>query len=183
MSSGHVNNTHYWAVENPHWVRSVPFQHRWSLNAWCDIIRDFVTGPYFFGETVASNSCTLLQLFTYAFGKCDYTTHQKRNVVSARRRSATFYKHYQTVVVWKIWKQVDRSWICSMASSISWSDITRFFCEDLWRRKLCLNRQWRKRIWSKGLEMKKKVFLHFRVKNCKELMKRWKKTGFFYTSE
>ncbi|EFN64048.1 hypothetical protein EAG_09261, partial [Camponotus floridanus] len=64
MNSGHVNkhNMHYWAVENPHWMRSVPFQHRWSLNVWCGIIGDFVIGPYFFEETVTSESyCDLLQ--------------------------------------------------------------------------------------------------------------------------
>lgn len=64
MNSGHVNkhNMHYWAVENPHWMRSVPFQHRWSLNVWCGIIGDFVIGPYFFEETVTSESyCDLLK--------------------------------------------------------------------------------------------------------------------------
>jgi len=64
MNSGHVNrhNMHYWAVENPHWMRSIPFQHRWSLTVWCGIIGNLVIGPYFFEETVRSNSyCNLLQ--------------------------------------------------------------------------------------------------------------------------
>ncbi|KZC08660.1 hypothetical protein WN55_11277 [Dufourea novaeangliae] len=64
MNSGHVNkhNLHYWAVENPYWMRSVPFQHQWSLNVWCGIIEDFVIGPYFFNETVKSESyCDLLK--------------------------------------------------------------------------------------------------------------------------
>jgi len=64
MSSGHINrhNMHYYAVENPYWMRSVPFQHRWSLNVWCGIIGDFVIGPYFFEGNVTSDSyCNMLQ--------------------------------------------------------------------------------------------------------------------------
>ncbi|XP_076659903.1 uncharacterized protein LOC143363191 [Halictus rubicundus] len=64
MNSGHVNrhNLHYWAVENPNWMRCVPFQHRWSLNVWCGLIGDFVIGPYFFQETVTSASyCDFLK--------------------------------------------------------------------------------------------------------------------------
>lgn len=39
---------HYWASENPHWMRTVPNQHPWSVNVWCGIIGDRVIGPHFF---------------------------------------------------------------------------------------------------------------------------------------
>ena len=29
------HNMHYWANENPRWMRTVPFQHPWSINCWC----------------------------------------------------------------------------------------------------------------------------------------------------
>ena len=47
---GNVNrhNVHYWTNENPQWMRTVPFQHPWSVNCWCGIVRDHVIGPYFF---------------------------------------------------------------------------------------------------------------------------------------
>ena len=33
-NTGNVNrhNMHYWAYENPRWMRTVPFQHPWSVN-------------------------------------------------------------------------------------------------------------------------------------------------------
>lgn len=48
--NGNVNkhNLHYWARENPHWMRSVPFQRPWSLNIWCGVIGTRIIGPYFF---------------------------------------------------------------------------------------------------------------------------------------
>ena len=49
-NTGNVNrhNMHYWANENPRWMRTVPFQHPWSVNCWCSIVGDHVIGPYFF---------------------------------------------------------------------------------------------------------------------------------------
>lgn len=60
---GQVNrhNLHYWSPENPYWMHTVPFQHRWSLNVWCGIVGDSVIGPYFFEDTVTSQSyCNFL---------------------------------------------------------------------------------------------------------------------------
>ena len=49
-NTGNVNwhNMHYWENENPRWMRTVPFQHPWSINCWCGIVSDLVIGPYFF---------------------------------------------------------------------------------------------------------------------------------------
>ena len=49
-NTGNVNrhNMHYWANENPRWMRTVAFQHPWSVNCWCGIVGDHVIGPYFF---------------------------------------------------------------------------------------------------------------------------------------
>ena len=47
---GNVNrhNKHYWANENPRLMRTVAFQHPWSVNSWCGIVGDHVIGSYFF---------------------------------------------------------------------------------------------------------------------------------------
>ena len=49
-NTGNVNrhNMHYWANENPRWIRTAPFQHPWSINSWCGIVGDHVIGPHFF---------------------------------------------------------------------------------------------------------------------------------------
>lgn len=48
-SNGLVNkhNMHYYATENPHWVRQIDFQNQWSLNVWGGIINNYVIGPFF----------------------------------------------------------------------------------------------------------------------------------------
>ena len=33
---------------NPRWMKTVPFQHAWSVNCWCGIVGEDVIGPYFF---------------------------------------------------------------------------------------------------------------------------------------
>ena len=49
-NTGNVNrhNVHDWANENPRWMRTVLFQHPWSVNCWCGIVVNHVIGPYFF---------------------------------------------------------------------------------------------------------------------------------------
>jgi len=46
---GQVNrhNIHYWALENPRWLREVEHQRQWSVNVWCGIHRNRIIGPYF----------------------------------------------------------------------------------------------------------------------------------------
>lgn len=48
-NTGQVNrhNMHYWSDVNPNWMRTVPYQRRWTLNVWCGIIADYVIGPFF----------------------------------------------------------------------------------------------------------------------------------------
>lgn len=48
--NGHVNrhNLHYYADENPHFMRQVDAQHRWSINVWAGILGQRIIGPYFF---------------------------------------------------------------------------------------------------------------------------------------
>lgn len=49
-SNGAVNrhNMHYYATENPHWVRNLNYQNQWSINVWGGILGTHVIGPYFF---------------------------------------------------------------------------------------------------------------------------------------
>lgn len=51
---GEVNrhNMHYWATENPRWLRQVEHQRPWSVNVWCGIMGDHIIGPYFIDGTL-----------------------------------------------------------------------------------------------------------------------------------
>lgn len=53
-NAGGVNlhNMHYWAKENPHWLREVDHQNRWSLNVWCGIVEGKIIGPHFLDQTL-----------------------------------------------------------------------------------------------------------------------------------
>lgn len=52
--NGHINrhNLHFYADENPHLIRQVDAQHRWSINVWAGIVGERVIGPYFFNRTL-----------------------------------------------------------------------------------------------------------------------------------
>jgi hypothetical protein len=39
---------HYWAVENPHWMRQQAIQNYWSLNVLGGVIHNIVVGPFFY---------------------------------------------------------------------------------------------------------------------------------------
>lgn len=49
-SCGRVNlhNMHYWSQTNPHWMREVDHQNRWSVNVWCGVLGDRIIGPFVF---------------------------------------------------------------------------------------------------------------------------------------
>jgi predicted transcriptional regulator len=49
-NNGMVNkhNAHFYATENPHWVRHVDNQRLWSVNVWGGVVGDYVIGPHFF---------------------------------------------------------------------------------------------------------------------------------------
>lgn len=49
---GNRHNMHYYNVRNPHWLRKIDNQNRWSLNVWGGIIGDYVIGPYFLDGTL-----------------------------------------------------------------------------------------------------------------------------------
>lgn len=44
---GNRHNCHYYAEENPHWLRPVDYQHPWSVNVWAGITGSNLVGPYF----------------------------------------------------------------------------------------------------------------------------------------
>jgi Helix-turn-helix domain (DUF4817) len=52
--NGYVNrhNFHYYDTVNPHFIRPVDHQHRWSLNVWAGIVGSCLIGPYFFDGNV-----------------------------------------------------------------------------------------------------------------------------------
>lgn len=49
-NTGRVNlhNMHYWSETNPHWMREVDNQHRWTVNVWCGIVNGMIVGPHIF---------------------------------------------------------------------------------------------------------------------------------------
>ena len=49
-NNGLVNrhNFHYYSDENPHLIRSIDHQRRWSVNVWAGVIGTKVIGPHFF---------------------------------------------------------------------------------------------------------------------------------------
>lgn len=56
-NNGFVNkhNMHYYAMQNPHWVREINIQNRWSLNVWCGILGNKIIGPYFFERSLTGS--------------------------------------------------------------------------------------------------------------------------------
>lgn len=46
---GQINrhNMHYWATDNPRWLRQVERQRPWNVNVWCGIIGTKIIGPFF----------------------------------------------------------------------------------------------------------------------------------------
>lgn len=55
-SDGQVNihNAHYWSVNNPHWIREVANQRRWSINVWAGIIGTQIIGPWVIDGSLSS---------------------------------------------------------------------------------------------------------------------------------
>ena len=51
-SDGGVNlhNMHYWSPNNPHWMKEVQHQGRWSVNVWCGILGGRIIGPFIFDQ-------------------------------------------------------------------------------------------------------------------------------------
>ena len=58
LLSGHVNlqNTWYWAVENPHLVHEQPLQDQ-KFGVWCAVSGTRIIGPIFFDRTVNMEVC------------------------------------------------------------------------------------------------------------------------------
>lgn len=43
------HNCLYWSRGNHRWYRTIPFQYRWSFNAWCGIVNGYIIGHHFYG--------------------------------------------------------------------------------------------------------------------------------------
>lgn len=57
-----LRNMHYWAVDNPRWLRQVERQRPWTVNVWCGIIGDHLIGPHFIaGAQTAATYIAFLQ--------------------------------------------------------------------------------------------------------------------------
>lgn len=64
-SNGVVNrhNMHYWSRTNPHWMREVQNQGRWSINVWVGILGGRIIGPFIFNNHL--NGDSYLQFLRY----------------------------------------------------------------------------------------------------------------------
>lgn len=72
-NTGRVNlhNMHYWSDNNPHWMREVDNQHRWTVNVWCGIMDGMIIGPHIFEGTL-TGEIFLNFLYTYLPGLLEH---------------------------------------------------------------------------------------------------------------
>lgn len=49
------HNMHYYAVENPLWLRQINYQNRWSLHVWGGIIGNQIIGPFIFDGPITGD--------------------------------------------------------------------------------------------------------------------------------
>ena len=118
---GNVNehNMHYWANENPRWMRTVPFQHLWSVNYWCDIVSYHVIGPYLFEGRLTG------QVYANFVQNALACSHE--HVDATRRCTTPLCSVFKTSDEWNFWRKVDRTRRpCSLATSFTRSNITRY---------------------------------------------------------
>lgn len=51
-----IRNHHYYDNRNPHLIRPLDHQHRWSINVWSGIVGGRILGPFFFDGPVTGNT-------------------------------------------------------------------------------------------------------------------------------
>lgn len=76
------HNLHHWAVENPHCIRPVNSQRRFSINVWCGIIDNTLLGPFFYEGNL--NQVNYLEFLTTRFEEYlnnAVAINQRRNVI------------------------------------------------------------------------------------------------------
>ncbi|GBL97803.1 hypothetical protein AVEN_231961-1 [Araneus ventricosus] len=73
-------NVHTWSLENPRYAVEVRHQLRWSINVWCGISNDRLTGPVFYeGTLTGQRYLEILQDVITDFVE-NLPLHQLRNV-------------------------------------------------------------------------------------------------------
>ena len=50
-----TRNSHLWDSDNPHGTVESNYQHRFSVNVWCDVIGDQFTDPYIFPKRLTAD--------------------------------------------------------------------------------------------------------------------------------
>jgi len=50
-----TRNSHLWDHDNPHGTVESNYQHRFSVNVWCAVIGDQLTGPYIFPQRLTGD--------------------------------------------------------------------------------------------------------------------------------
>ena len=112
--NGH--NLHYWAHENPRWMRTVPFQHTWSVNCWYGMVDDHVIGPYFFEGLLTGQV---------------YANILQNQILAQVRRS--FYQRINNFLqveghefIKKKWNDLDVASAPPPIKKIGWSSMTAF---------------------------------------------------------
>ena len=128
---------HYWANKNPRWMRTVPFQHPWSVNCWCGIVGDHVIGPYIFfwrspdwaslRKLSAKRTASINERRALAF------SHE--HVDATRRCTTRLCSVFKTNDEWDFWRKVYRTRRPrSLDRSFARSNITRLlFMGFCWR--------------------------------------------------
>ena len=58
--ANNTRNSHLWDRDNPHGTVENNYQHRFSVNAWCGVIGDQLTGPHIFPQRLTGDIYTNL---------------------------------------------------------------------------------------------------------------------------
>ncbi|GBM12672.1 hypothetical protein AVEN_46157-1 [Araneus ventricosus] len=73
-------NVHTWSLVNPRYAVELRHQLRWSINIWCGIFNDRLTGPVFYEGTLTGQRCLELLQDVIADFVENLPLHQFRNV-------------------------------------------------------------------------------------------------------
>ncbi|KYN15977.1 hypothetical protein ALC57_11774 [Trachymyrmex cornetzi] len=49
-------NHHFWLEDNSHWFQEHNFQQKITMNVWCDLVYDYLIGPYFYEQNLTAQA-------------------------------------------------------------------------------------------------------------------------------
>ncbi|XP_071056994.1 uncharacterized protein [Onthophagus taurus] len=101
------HNNHRWSDENPHATQEHNFQHRFSINVWCDILNDQLFGPFVLDIRLTGEESNKMkfQLFLLALfyvehlnAVCNEAVHQRAVSESDKKAIVDIHNHFRTLI-------------------------------------------------------------------------------------